>query len=156
MKRINDDITLDLMFYFSFTHQDTKTSDGTMNTHVIFQNRETSVFLAQKKHCAMTRPIIYSVSVNVDALFAEEWVDWMRTVHIPEVMATGMFEEFTFHRLVDPPAEGDNLTFNVQYRARSMEDYLAYQREHAPALQRSHSERYKDKFVAFRTILEVM
>jgi hypothetical protein len=35
-----------------------------------------------------------------------------------------------------------------------MSDYLTYQEKHAPALQKDHYDRYKDKFVAFRTLLK--
>jgi hypothetical protein len=31
-----------------------------------------------------------------------------------------------------------------------------YQRDHAPRLQKEHSEKYKGKFVAFRTLLEIV
>ena len=37
-----------------------------------------------------------------------------------------------------------------------MDDLAAYQKEHAPRLQREHTEKFKDKFAAFRTILEIV
>jgi hypothetical protein len=37
-----------------------------------------------------------------------------------------------------------------------MEDYMKYQKEFAPALQAQHSEKFKDKYGAFRSILQLV
>ena len=37
--------------------------------------------------------ILYNVTVSVDPSKAEEWLSWMRTKHIPDVMATSCFIE---------------------------------------------------------------
>ena len=37
--------------------------------------------------------IVYNVTCNVENPMASEWLEWMKTVHIPEVMATGCFVE---------------------------------------------------------------
>ncbi|MGA1435113.1 MAG: DUF4286 family protein, partial [Candidatus Kapaibacteriota bacterium] len=38
----------------------------------------------------------YEVFMQVDSSIAEEWVEWMRTEHIPEVMQTGVFVSCQF------------------------------------------------------------
>ena len=35
--------------------------------------------------------IIYNVTVSVEESIKTDWLDWMKTEHIPEVMATGVF-----------------------------------------------------------------
>ena len=35
--------------------------------------------------------IVYNVTVNIDADVQERWIEWMKEVHIPDVMATGLF-----------------------------------------------------------------
>ena len=35
--------------------------------------------------------IIYNVTVNIDHEVHDAWVAWMKDVHIPDVMATGLF-----------------------------------------------------------------
>jgi hypothetical protein len=96
--------------------------------------------------------IIYNVTVKVDAEIHDEWMKWMREKHIPDVMATGMFVHHQMAKvLVD---EADGMTYAIQYHCDSMELLEQYQMHHAPKLQREHAERYKDKFVAFRTLLE--
>lgn len=97
--------------------------------------------------------IIYSVTVSIDAAIEADWVAWMRTRHIPDVLDTRCFHAAHLQRLLDPQPEPGLLTFNIQYECRLMEDYLRYQEQFALALQQAHTERYRDQFVAFRTLL---
>ena len=99
--------------------------------------------------------ILYNVTVNIDNRVAEEWLQWMKEVHIPEVMATTYFIKNQIARVMNEEENGGT-TYAIQYTARNMEDLLEYQREHGPALQAKHSERYKDQYVAFRTVLEII
>ena len=99
--------------------------------------------------------ILYNVTVNIDNSVAEEWLEWMQTVHIPEIMATTYFIKNQIARMLDEEDNGGT-TYAVQYFARNMEDLLEYQRDFAPALQAKHSERYKDKYVSFRSVLEII
>ena len=98
--------------------------------------------------------IIYNVTVNIENDVREEWLQWMKTVHIPEVMATGLFLENKICRVMVEEEQGT--TYSIQYIAANMESLEIYQKEHAPRLQKEHTERYKDKFVSFRTLLEVL
>lgn len=100
--------------------------------------------------------IIYNVTVKIERSIHADWVDWMRKVHIPEVMATGFFTKSTMLRLLDPPADEEGITYALQYTCHSIEALRRYQDEEAPALQAKHQERYDGKFFAFRTILKVV
>ena len=35
--------------------------------------------------------LLYNVTVIIEDAAAEEWLQWMQEIHIPEVMATGKF-----------------------------------------------------------------
>lgn len=98
--------------------------------------------------------IIYSVTINIDNEVHDDWLKWIKEVHIPDVMRTGLFTESRIMKLLNVDDEGT--TYAIQYTARSMKDYERYQEEFAPALQAQHTQRYRDKFVAFRSLLEVM
>lgn len=98
--------------------------------------------------------IIYNVTVNVDADVAEEWLHWMKTVHIPDVMATGMFLDNRICRVL--AEEEGGFTYAIQYTAADMATYERYKDRHAPRLQAETQRRYAGKFVAFRTLLEVV
>lgn len=99
--------------------------------------------------------ILYNVTVNVENSVAEDWLTWMKEVHIPEVMATGYFLKNQICRMLDEVDNGGT-TYAVQYFCRSLEDLEEYQRDHAPSLRAEQSNRYGEKALAFRTILEVV
>ena len=99
--------------------------------------------------------IIYNVTINIDSDVHLEWLEWMKGEHIPQVMATGMFLEYRFARVLsDEPTEG--FTYSIQYLLKDIGDYEIYRTVYAPALQAETQKRYKDKFVAFRTILKMI
>lgn len=98
--------------------------------------------------------VLYNVTVSIDADIESEWLTWMKEVHIPEVMQTGYFLSNKICR-VHGYEEG-GLTYAIQYIARSMDDYTAYQQDFAPRLQAEHTKKYQGKFEAFRTLLEIV
>jgi hypothetical protein len=98
--------------------------------------------------------IIYNVTVKIDHDIHSDWLNWMRQVHIPEVLETGHFIGHQIARvLVD---EEDGVTYSIQYKCQSMQELDTYQNTHAPRLQKDHLDIYRDKFVAFRTLLEIV
>lgn len=101
--------------------------------------------------CAM---ILYNVTVSIDPAIETDWLSWMKSVHIPEVMSTGCFIEARIAR-VHGEEEG-GLTYAIGYVCTSQESYDHYQQNHAPSLQQAHGERYAGRFAAFRTILTIL
>lgn len=97
--------------------------------------------------------IIYNVTVNIDYDVHDEWLDWMRQVHIPDVMNTGKFIEAKISKVLAEEEGGK--TYAIQYLCESMATLDDYQINHAPRLQQEHTTKFSGKFVAFRTLLEV-
>jgi hypothetical protein len=97
--------------------------------------------------------ILYNVTVNIDKDVELEWLSWMKTTHIPAVMATGQFVEYNFYRLIGEIDNGGE-TYSVQYFATSMKQIDVYLNDHAPKLRNEVIEKYANKHVAFRTVLE--
>lgn len=97
--------------------------------------------------------ILYNVTVNIDEDVHDDWLDWMKSVHIPDVMNTGLFLEAKISRIL--AEEEGGRSYAIQYLCESMEIYEQYQSVFAPSLQADHTNRYKGKFVAFRTLLRV-
>lgn len=96
--------------------------------------------------------ILYNVTVSVDPSVSKEWLAWMKDVHIKEVLATKLFESNTIYEVL--LQKDDTITYSVQYFAKSMANLQQYQAKYAPELQQKHHDRYGDKVVAFRTVLE--
>ena len=98
--------------------------------------------------------IIYNVTVSVEESIKSDWIEWMKEVHIPEVMAVGIFTKSQLNRVV-VHGDSDN-TFSIAYTCSNMKDLHQYQIKFAPELQKRHVARYGDKVVAFRTIMQVI
>ena len=99
--------------------------------------------------------IIYNVTVKVLPEIEEDWLDWMQRKHIADVMNSGFFERYELVR-VFTEEETDGITFAIKYYCESLDKLESYQQQFALELQKEHTERYKDKFVAFRTIMELI
>lgn len=98
--------------------------------------------------------IIYNVTVNVDVDVHEQWLEWMKHTHIPEVMATGLFLDNRLCRVLADDEGG--ITYAIQYTCADMATYERYRSEHAPRLQAETQKLYAGRFAAFRTLLEVL
>ncbi len=98
--------------------------------------------------------IIYSVTVKVVQEIHQDWLQWMRGHHIPDVMKTGKFKECRMSKVLEED-ESQGVTYNMQYLCESYSTLMEYQEQDAPALQKEHTERYKDQYVAFRTLLKL-
>lgn len=98
--------------------------------------------------------IIYNVTVNIDNDVREEWLKWMKEQHIPDVMATGFFLENKICKVLVNEEQGT--TYSIQYTAANMDDLKEYQTNHSPRLQKDAADKFGGKFVAFRTLLEIV
>ena len=83
----------------------------------------------------------YEVSMHVDSSIAEEWVEWMRTEHIPDVMQTGVFQSCQFLRVIEPAMDGHD-SFRITYEAKNLSAIQEYRIALSPALRDKHDARY--------------
>lgn len=98
--------------------------------------------------------IVYNVTIQLDAEIQTDWLQWMKQDHIPKVMATGQFLDYRIFRLLDE--HQDVVTYAVQYQCAGKDQIDHYQEVFAPALQAEHKNRYDGRFVAFRSLLELV
>ena len=98
--------------------------------------------------------IIYNVTVSVEESVQNEWLNWMKTEHIPEVMACGIFTKAQINHVI--VQSDSNNTFAIAYTCSSMKELHQYQIKFAPELQKKHNEKFKEKTIAFRTLMEVI
>jgi hypothetical protein len=97
--------------------------------------------------------IVYSVTTSVLRDREEEWLDWMHGTHIPDVMATGYFQEYHLHKLLNPTPDPQAVTYNVQYLMESLTDYHHYTTNEAPALREQADHQFGQDIQSFRTVL---
>lgn len=99
--------------------------------------------------------ILYNVTVAIDKEVEQEWLIWMKNVHIPEVMETNQFESYKFFKVLntdDPQAS----SYSVQYFAESLKNLQLYMAAFAPELQQKALLKFPNKMAAFRTLLETV
>ncbi len=97
--------------------------------------------------------ILYNVTIGIDKAIEEEWVTWMKSTHIPDVLNCGIFVDYKFYKVLSHDDEG-SVSYCVQYFTPTIEQFNRYIKEFAPAFVEQHRARYKDRHVAFRTLLE--
>jgi hypothetical protein len=99
--------------------------------------------------------IIYNVTIKVTNQIATAWLEWMKTEHIPEVIATGCFTHCTFIQLLEVD-ETEGPTFAAQYHAESKAHYNRYIENFAPSMRDKGFKKWGDNFIAFRSVMKVI
>jgi hypothetical protein len=99
--------------------------------------------------------LIYNVTCKVSWPIHDDWVQWMKEKHIPDVMKKNCFTEYRFARLLDID-ETDGPTYSIQYSADNREQYERYIDLFAPALRKDITKNWGENVIAFRTLMELV
>ena len=98
--------------------------------------------------------IIYNITIIIDKEAENHWLDWMKNTHIPDVMQKELFIDCKISRVLAEEAGGH--TYAITYSCQNIRDYEKYQNKFASKLQAEHRNKFAGKFVAYRTLLEVV
>lgn len=99
--------------------------------------------------------IIYNVTVKAEPSIAADWLEWLKTEHIPEVIATGCFTHArVLHLLEQDDTEG--ITYAVQYHAGNKELYERYIDVFSGEMRKKAFDKWGNRFIAFRSVMEVV
>ena len=99
--------------------------------------------------------IIYNVTISIDKDVENHWLDWMKNTHIPDVMQKELFIDCKISRVLEEGVAGGH-TYAIAYSCKNMHDYKKYHNKFASKLQAEHRNKFPGKFVAYRTLLEVV
>lgn len=99
--------------------------------------------------------IIYNVTINIHESAHDQWMNWMKTKHINDVLATGKFSSARMVKVLVEEEMGGT-TYSIQYTTDTMETLQKYYSEDAPKLRDDGLALFGDKMLAFRTELEVI
>ena len=97
--------------------------------------------------------LLYNVTFGIDKVIETEWISWMKANYLPSMMGTGLFIEYKIYKVLTHDDE-TSVSYSVQCFANKIEDVLKYLNEYAPQLTQLHRETFKDKHVAFNTLLD--
>ncbi len=99
--------------------------------------------------------IIYNVTVKLDLSIADQWIEWLKKEHIPDLINTGCFTHASILRLLEQ--EEDNcVTYAIQYHATDLSKYNDYIEHYADTMRKKATEKWRDQFISFRTVMEVV
>ncbi|WP_372973534.1 DUF4286 family protein [Muriicola sp.] len=99
--------------------------------------------------------LIYNVTLHVEDAILPQWLDWMKSTHIPEVLSTGKFLEATMTRILSEEDAGGS-SYSVQYKVRDRATLEKYYKEDAARLRKQTEKLFGNSVIAFRTELEVL
>jgi len=96
---------------------------------------------------------IYNVTVSINKANEAEWVQWMKEKHIADVLNTGLFSGNKFYKVLshDDPA---TCSYCSMYFTSSLDNFVKYLNDFAPALRQDVDNRFGGQYAAFRTLLE--
>jgi hypothetical protein len=97
--------------------------------------------------------LLYNVTVGIDQESEEEWLRYMKDIHIKAVMDTGMFESHKMYKVLHDSEDG-TISYSIQYFAKSINHIQQYLEQFAPALVKEHREKFINRHVTFMTLLE--
>jgi len=92
--------------------------------------------------------IVYQVKIIIEATAHKEWLQWMQTVHVPDMIATGMISSFQIWKA----SNTEEITYYYNYYFSTLEDYERYQNEYAPKLKAHPKKKFPNQFKANRKV----
>jgi hypothetical protein len=96
--------------------------------------------------------IIYSITYAIDASIEKEWIEYMKSTHIPLLINTGFFSSFQHTRIV--PEQGLDLAFNIQFSCRDLSTLNKYIDDKKENCESQLNQKFQGKFASFFTKLE--
>ena len=85
----------------------------------------------------MSETIAYTVSATfTDCEVADEWLGWLNSGHIADVLRGGATDAEIIHM------DGDDCRYEIRYRFPSREAFGAYEQNHAPRLRAEGLEKF--------------
>ncbi|WAC10407.1 DUF4286 family protein [Dyadobacter pollutisoli] len=97
--------------------------------------------------------IIYNITINISYEAEKDWLHYMKTIHIPEILLISAVMDCRLLRLLTE-IENEGATYTSQFTFRTMEDFLAYQTHHQDPFLERHHALFNGQYVSFRTLLE--
>lgn len=99
--------------------------------------------------------IVFNITTKVHPAVNDAWLQWQQDHYIPAIMATGLFTRYQLHRLLEQD-DKEGKTYTLQFHAIDLRNYEMYMQEHATRMQQKSFQRWGDKIISFRSVMEVI
>jgi len=94
------------------------------------------------------------MTVGIDRDVEQQWLQWIREKHIPDMMKTGLFVESRMFKVLHDDGDDSTVSYSIQYFAEGIEQINRYLENFAPLLIEEHRRKFLNKHVVFQTLLE--
>lgn len=98
--------------------------------------------------------VIYVVNTTFKKELREEWIKWMKEVHIPNVLNTGYFSGAEIFSVILPAKSGDEVSCSVHYKSDTYEKFMSYTVKEAKRLRKEVEEKFGSSLIIDRQLLE--
>jgi hypothetical protein len=99
--------------------------------------------------------ILYNVTIKVHNSIHNEWLQWLKDEHVPDIMQTECFSNFKILRLLEID-EAEGPTYAIQYFAESKALYNLYLEKFSKQMRDNPFAKWGDKFIAFRSVMQIV
>jgi hypothetical protein len=99
--------------------------------------------------------VIYVVNAAFKKEIREEWLTWMKEVHIPNVLKTGYFTGAEIFSVILPAKNGDEVSYAVHYKSETYEKFMSYSVKEAKRLRLEAAEKFGNQIVFDRQLLDL-
>jgi hypothetical protein len=98
--------------------------------------------------------LLYNVTIGIDRNAEKIWLQWMKDRYIPVAMATGLFVDSKVFKVLHDDESEPTVSYSIQFFAHSITEVLEFLEKYDNALGQELMQNFKDRHVAFRTLLE--
>ena len=98
---------------------------------------------------------LYNVTFKIEPTIQKQWLEWIQLIYVPTMMNTGLFLDYKFCKLMGQE-EQDGMTYTIQASSADLVKLDEFRNQYEPMLRHKHFLQFKNQFVSFRTVLEVI
>ena len=99
--------------------------------------------------------LLYNITYAVPHPLKHEWLDWMNTIHIPEILSTGCFQRHHLLQLLEVD-ETEFSTYALQLFTENETEYRRYTEKFAPQLRQHSTNKWGENVLGFSTLMSVL
>ncbi len=99
--------------------------------------------------------IIYNVTTKVRRNIANDWLQWLKDVHVKEILNTGCFTDFKIVKLLEIDEE-EGPTYALQLYADSKAIYNQYVEKFAGKMRQDAFDKWGDQFISIRSVMQIV
>jgi hypothetical protein len=99
--------------------------------------------------------IVYNVTTKVTTTIQQQWLQWIKEEHIPDIINTSCFTHATVLQLLEND-DSEGPTYTVQYFAESKSLYNNYMEKHVAVMRQKAFDKWGNQFIAFRSLMQVI